>query len=81
MSHSITASTTEPHANEAESIPLTGPVRGAPITGGTVDSRKQAMPPPVIPPPLLRLISTSNDPGCPPGADEKHRTCESFLHH
>lgn len=41
-------------------------------------SRKR---PPI--PPLLRLISTSDDPRCPPGADEKHRTCEteSFLHH
>ena len=46
---------TPPHANEAESIPLTGHVRGAPITGGTVDSRKQAKPPPVVLPPPLFL--------------------------
>lgn len=35
-------SATEPHANEAESIPLTGHVRGAPITGSRLQKTSDA---------------------------------------
>lgn len=50
-------SSTEPHANEAESIPLTVHVRGAPITGDVLQTTSH-LPRDPLPPPLLRLIST-----------------------
>lgn len=43
-------SSTEPHANEAESIPLTVHVRGAPITGDALRETSNVPGDPSLPP-------------------------------
>lgn len=70
-------SAAEPHANEADSIPLTAHVRGAPITGGALQntSLQWCFPSPFYP--------SWNQPNVSDAAlkEQMRNTGQSFLHH